>query len=130
MAAVAITPNQDVITGEIFIAPGPPARVFQAITDPKQMPRWWGASNLYRIQDFNADVRVGGQWSSYGVGVDGTTFRVNASISKSIPLVCLSKPGSAVGPAPSKPLFAGSSSRKPFTVCILQARSVPVPVLC
>lgn len=37
MATVAITPDQDVVTGEIFIA-APPARVFQAITDPNQMP--------------------------------------------------------------------------------------------
>ena len=67
MATVAITPNQDVITGEIFIA-APPARVFQAITDPQQMPRWWGASDMYRITDWKADVRVGGKWSSDGVG--------------------------------------------------------------
>ena len=70
MATVAITPDQDTITGEIFIA-APPARVFQAITDPNQMPRWWGAQGLYRINDWKADVRVGGKWSSEGVGVDG-----------------------------------------------------------
>jgi uncharacterized protein YndB with AHSA1/START domain len=76
MATVAITPDQDVISGEIFIA-APPARVFEAITDPNQMPRWWGASNLYRIQEAKADVRVGGKWSSDGVGADGSTFRVS-----------------------------------------------------
>jgi len=37
MANVAITPDQDVVTAEIFIA-APPARVLQAITDPNQMP--------------------------------------------------------------------------------------------
>jgi uncharacterized protein YndB with AHSA1/START domain len=40
MATVAITPDQNVITGEIFIA-APPSRVFQATTDPAQMPLWW-----------------------------------------------------------------------------------------
>ena len=75
MATVAITPDQDVVTGEIFIA-APPARVFQAITDPKQMPRWWGQSDLYTITEWKADVRVGGKWSSDGVGADGTTFHL------------------------------------------------------
>ncbi|MFZ0295698.1 MAG: SRPBCC domain-containing protein [Candidatus Sulfotelmatobacter sp.] len=75
MATVAITPDQDVVTGEIFIA-APPARVFQAITDPNQMRQWWGASNMYRIKEWKADLRVGGKWPSDGVGVDGKTFRV------------------------------------------------------
>lgn len=75
MATVAVTPDQDVITGEIFVA-APPARVFQAITDPKEMPRWWGAAGLYRITEWKADLRVGGKWSSDGVGADGKTFRV------------------------------------------------------
>jgi len=37
METVTVTPAQDSIKGEIFIA-APPERVFQAITDPKQMP--------------------------------------------------------------------------------------------
>jgi uncharacterized protein YndB with AHSA1/START domain len=75
MATVAVTTDQNLISGEIFIA-APPARVFQALTDPKQMPRWWGARELYRVTEFQADVRVGGKWASDGVGADGTTFRV------------------------------------------------------
>jgi uncharacterized protein YndB with AHSA1/START domain len=38
MATVAVTPDQDAVVAEIFIA-APPERVFQAITDPDQMPR-------------------------------------------------------------------------------------------
>jgi uncharacterized protein YndB with AHSA1/START domain len=76
MATVAITPEQNIVTGEIFIA-APPARVFQAITDPIQMPRWWGASDMYHITEWKADVRVGGKWSSDGIGVDGSAFRVD-----------------------------------------------------
>jgi uncharacterized protein YndB with AHSA1/START domain len=75
MASTAITPDQDAINGEIFIA-APPARVFQAITDPKEMPRWWGAAGLYHITEWKADLRVGGKWSSDGVGADGKKFRV------------------------------------------------------
>ncbi len=41
MATTKLTPDLDAIIGEVFIA-APPARVFQAITDPEQVPRWWG----------------------------------------------------------------------------------------
>lgn len=75
MATIAVTPDQNIITGEIFIA-APPARVFEAITDAKQIPRWWGASDQYRLTESKADVRVGGKWSSEGVGKDGASFRV------------------------------------------------------
>jgi uncharacterized protein YndB with AHSA1/START domain len=75
MATVAITPDQDTITGEIFIA-APPARVFEAITDPVQMPKWWGARDQYHLTESKADLRVGGKWSTDGVGVDGKKFRV------------------------------------------------------
>lgn len=76
MATVAITPDQDTVIGEIFIA-APPARVFEAITDPNQMPRWWGQRDLYTINEWKADLRVGGKWSSEGVGADGKTFRID-----------------------------------------------------
>ncbi|MFZ0816376.1 MAG: SRPBCC domain-containing protein, partial [Candidatus Sulfotelmatobacter sp.] len=75
MATVAITPDQNAVVGEIFIA-APPARVFAAITDPSQMPRWWGQEGMYRVTEWKADLCVGGKWSSVGVGADGTSFRV------------------------------------------------------
>ena len=76
MATTAITPDQDVVLAEIFIA-APPERVFQAITDPKQMPRWWGQHGLYRITEWKADLRPGGKWSSVGASADGSTFQVD-----------------------------------------------------
>lgn len=39
MATTAITPDQDAVEAEIFVA-APPERVFQAITDPNQLSRW------------------------------------------------------------------------------------------
>ena len=36
MATTQITPDNDVVLAEIFIA-APPDRVFQALTEPKQM---------------------------------------------------------------------------------------------
>jgi uncharacterized protein YndB with AHSA1/START domain len=76
MAIAQITPDQDAIVAEIFIA-APPERVFQALTDPAQLPRWWGQNGMYRITESTADVRPGGKWSSVGVGADGTSFRVD-----------------------------------------------------
>ncbi len=76
MATVAIVNDQDVVTAEIFIA-APPARVFEAITDPAQMSRWWGQNNMYRIKQTEADLRVGGKWSSVGEAADGTAFRID-----------------------------------------------------
>jgi uncharacterized protein YndB with AHSA1/START domain len=75
MATVAITPDQDVVLAEILIA-APPERVFQAITDPNEMPQWWGQQGMYRVTGWKADLRPGGKWSSVGVGADGSSFQV------------------------------------------------------
>jgi uncharacterized protein YndB with AHSA1/START domain len=76
MVTTAITPDQNAVVAEVFIA-APPERVFQAITDPHQMPQWWGQSGMYRITEWQADLRPGGKWSSVGAGADGVSFRVD-----------------------------------------------------
>ena len=76
MATMEITPAQDTVFGEVFIA-APPARVFEAITDPKHVPRWWGQQGMYRVTEWKGDVRPGGKWSSVGLSQDGSTFRVD-----------------------------------------------------
>ncbi|HMK24213.1 MAG TPA: SRPBCC domain-containing protein [Terriglobales bacterium] len=81
MATIAITPEQNTIHAEIFVA-APPERVFQALTDPSQMPRWWGQQGMYRVTTFEADVCPGGKWSSVGAGADGTSFRVDGEYLK------------------------------------------------
>jgi uncharacterized protein YndB with AHSA1/START domain len=75
MATATVTPDQNAVLSEVFIA-APPDRVFQAITDPSQMARWWGQAGVYRITERTADVRPGGKWSSVGVEENGNTFRV------------------------------------------------------
>ena len=76
MATATVTPDQDVVQAEIFVA-APPERVFEAITDPSQTARWWGQEGIYRIIERTADFRPGGKFSSVGVGADGTPFRVD-----------------------------------------------------
>ena len=75
MATATLSPDQDTVVVEIFIA-APPARVYEAITDPKQVASWWGAKGVYRITENHSELRPGGKWWSVGVGADGTSFRV------------------------------------------------------
>jgi uncharacterized protein YndB with AHSA1/START domain len=75
MATATITSDQDAIVAEIFIA-APPARVFQAISDPAQLPKWWGEDGMYHVTSSVMDVRPGGKWRSEGVGSDGKSFHV------------------------------------------------------
>jgi uncharacterized protein YndB with AHSA1/START domain len=76
MATTQITPDNDVVLAEIFIA-APPERVFQALTDPKQMSKWWGEKGRYRVTENQSDLRPGGKWSSAGVSADGKPFQVD-----------------------------------------------------
>src|SRR5678816_4341717 len=57
MATVAITPDQDAVVAEIFVA-APPSRVFEAITDPKQVPQWWGQQGMYRITEWLSLIHI------------------------------------------------------------------------
>jgi len=75
MATATITPDQNTVIAEVFIA-APPARVFQAISDPTQLPRWWGQDGLYRVTKSTMDLRPGGKWRSEGNGADGKSFYV------------------------------------------------------
>jgi uncharacterized protein YndB with AHSA1/START domain len=76
MATTQITPDNNAVLAEIFIA-APPDRVFQALTDPVQLSSWWGAKGMYRITEYQSDLRPGGKWASIGAGADGKSFRVD-----------------------------------------------------
>lgn len=54
----------------------PPERVFRALTDPQQVLTWWGSADTYRLDEWTADLRVGGRWRSRGRGADGRPFSV------------------------------------------------------
>jgi uncharacterized protein YndB with AHSA1/START domain len=76
MATAQITRDNDAILAEIFIV-APPARVFEAIADPKQRAQWWGVNTPstqgqhavvpFRVVDSKSDFRVGGKWSNEGI---------------------------------------------------------------
>lgn len=76
MTTATVTPDNDAVVAEIFIA-APRERVFQAISDPAQTSQWWGQKGMYRVTGGHADVRPGGKWISKGRGDDGTEFHVS-----------------------------------------------------
>jgi uncharacterized protein YndB with AHSA1/START domain len=112
MATIAITPDQDAVVAEIFLA-APPARVFEAITDPAQMPKWWGQKDLYRITEWKADLRPGGQSSSVGANTDGKPFRVEGEYLEVDPprLLVHTWIASWSGPQNGRPLAARAAQR-------------------
>lgn len=75
MAQLQLTPDKDAILSEIHILASP-ERVFQALTDPKDVLQWWGHVGMYRCTDFHGDIRAGGKWRSAGTGPDGKNFEV------------------------------------------------------
>jgi len=77
MTQATITPNLDAVICEIDIA-APPARVFEALTDVKQLTTWWGAEPTVSLKFWQIDPRLGGHWrmESSGCGqieVNGVT---------------------------------------------------------
>jgi len=75
MATATVTPDQNVIEAEVFIA-APPQRVFEALTDPNQRQQWWGQKGLYRSTEATSDLRPGGKWSGSGISEDGKPYHV------------------------------------------------------
>jgi len=75
MPTTTVTPDQDAILAEVFIA-APSERVFAALTDPHQMLQWWGQKGMYRCTQFHTDVRPGGEWRCEGVNDNGQPFRL------------------------------------------------------
>ena len=75
MATAQLTPDNDAILAEVFIA-APPDRVFEAIADPKQLVHWWGQKGTFRVVETKYDLRVGGKWSYEGIGPTGGPFHM------------------------------------------------------
>ena len=95
MATVTITPELDSVVGEIFIA-APPERVFQALTDPKQVPQWWGQQGLVPHHRMEGRCSAGRQMVERRASATmAHRFAWTANIWKSIRLACWSIPGFA-----------------------------------
>jgi uncharacterized protein YndB with AHSA1/START domain len=65
----------DTIIKEITIH-APAERIFEALTNPEQRLRWWGAEGQYRGTHMESDLRPGGRWITRGIGRGGKSFTV------------------------------------------------------
>lgn len=64
------------IVEEITIAASA-ERIFEALTDPQQRLKWWGAEGQYRATHMESDLRAGGQWSTRGTSLGVVRKQVN-----------------------------------------------------
>lgn len=58
----------------------PPARVFRAITQPRQLAAWWGDPALYRTDDWQLELRAGAPWSCKAIAADGSISSVRGVV--------------------------------------------------
>lgn len=72
MSKAIITPDQDSIIAEIDIA-APPTRVFEALTDPDQLLRWFTDASC-PAKFWRMDARLGG---GYSYATEKANFVVN-----------------------------------------------------
>ena len=69
------TSLNDTIIQEIVIR-APAERIFEALTDPAQRIKWWGAEGRFQTTHMESDLRPGGKWMMRGNGVGGRPFTV------------------------------------------------------
>lgn len=69
------TSTSDTIVKEITIR-APAARIFEALSNPEQRVKWWGAEGRFQTTHMESDLRPGGKWMMHGVGMGGKPFRV------------------------------------------------------
>ena len=72
MTTAIVTPDKDAIISEIHIA-APPERVFQALTDPGELKRWF-TNESCPVKIWEMDARLGG---SYRYQTEKGTIVVN-----------------------------------------------------
>jgi uncharacterized protein YndB with AHSA1/START domain len=75
-SAVRVRVEGDAILGEVEIA-APPERVFRALTDPERLRTWWGSRETYWVEEWRADLRVGGAWEARCMSAGGKPSRVH-----------------------------------------------------
>lgn len=55
-----IDPANGTVTATVDLA-GPPERIYRMLVTA-ETERWWGSPELYRMEEWSADLRVGGTW--------------------------------------------------------------------
>jgi lactoylglutathione lyase len=63
------------VTEQVAIK-APAERVFDALTEPQQRVKWWGAEGRFQTQRMEFDLRPGGRWLMSGIGMGGRPFTI------------------------------------------------------
>lgn len=53
-----------------------PAIVFAALTDAEQLMKWWGSPEMYQVNTWTLNLRVGGSWRCEGKSEANGPFHV------------------------------------------------------
>lgn len=54
----------------------PAERIFEALVNPDERVKWWGAEGSFRTTHMESDLREGGRWSMRGLRADGQPFTI------------------------------------------------------
>lgn len=65
----------DAIVEEVTIRAAA-SRVFDALTNPEERMKWWGAPGRFQVAQFESDLRAGGKWAMRGSGLEGKPFTI------------------------------------------------------
>ena len=63
----------DTIIKEIIIH-APAERVFEALSNPEQRVKWWGAEGRFQATHMESDLRPGGAWLMRGIAAGDKPF--------------------------------------------------------
>ena|SRR5579862_9718557 len=69
------TSQTGTIVEEITIR-GSAERIFEALTNPAERGKWWGAPGQFQISRMESDLRPGGHWMMEGDSYGGKPFHV------------------------------------------------------
>jgi len=75
LSASGIRASADTDSGTINVVADiavSPDRLFRALTDPRELPKWWGAKGVYQTEKWEVDLRPGGKWISYIAAPEGS----------------------------------------------------------
>lgn len=67
--------SYDRLIQEITIK-APAARIFDAVTSPKELVEWWGVAGKFQVTKMESDLRPGGKWRMYLTTGNGTETTV------------------------------------------------------
>ena len=70
--------SEESIVEELSIH-APAERVFEALTNPEQIVRWWGIEGRFQATHVESDLRPSGRWRMCGTRMNGRRFVVQGT---------------------------------------------------